>query len=301
MGKHWTLSEEAKRNIRNAAIGRRWSEETKQRVRDSWTPEKRAEASKLHSGENNNFFGKTWTPEHRAKIMASWTPERLEKARQAKLGKKVPQGKGNRKGYSPITTPHPKCDFCDKPIKFNNKIGACREHRLLSKVFKEQRKKNHDENKEERNKKVREYIARPEIRAKKQEYDMEYRKRNAKKIDTRVYQWRVERMARDPLFKFKERLKTRIHHAFRAMGMKKPKHSMELLGGTLEEIQRHIESKFTDGMTWGNYGKWHADHFIPLSSGQTKEEMIQLCHYMNLQPLWALDNLRKGKKILSRP
>jgi hypothetical protein len=51
-------------------------------------------------------------------------------------------------------------------------------------------------------------------------------------------------------------------------------------------------------MTWENQGKWHIDHIIPLSSAKTEKEMYKLCHYTNLQPLWAFDNLSKGSKIL---
>jgi len=52
-------------------------------------------------------------------------------------------------------------------------------------------------------------------------------------------------------------------------------------------------------MSWKNYGRkgWEIDHIIPLSSATTKEELIKLCHYTNLQPLWWWENLEKGNKI----
>jgi len=57
-----------------------------------------------------------------------------------------------------------------------------------------------------------------------------------------------------------------------------------------------LEHQFKEGMNWDNQGKWHIDHIIPLSSGNTEEEIIKLCHYTNLQPLWAIDNMKKGSK-----
>ena len=72
------------------------------------------------------------------------------------------------------------------------------------------------------------------------------------------------------------------------------------MGCDIEFLKKHLENQFLDGMTWddkGFYG-WHIDHIIPLSSAKTEEDVYKLCHYTNLQPLWAKDNYNKGSKII---
>ena len=75
---------------------------------------------------------------------------------------------------------------------------------------------------------------------------------------------------------------------------------INIIGCDLITLKEHIEKQFKDGMNWENYGLfgWHIDHIIPLSSAKTEEELYKLCHYTNLQPLWAEENMKKGNKIL---
>ena len=60
----------------------------------------------------------------------------------------------------------------------------------------------------------------------------------------------------------------------------------------------HLKTKFKEGMTIKNYGDWHVDHIKPCASFDlTDAKQQMLCfHYTNLQPLWAKENLQKGKK-----
>jgi len=72
------------------------------------------------------------------------------------------------------------------------------------------------------------------------------------------------------------------------------------LGCTLDELVAHIEAQWTEGMSWDAYGQrgWHIDHIKPLASFDLTDrgQFLEAAHYTNLQPLWAIDNLKKGHK-----
>lgn len=76
-----------------------------------------------------------------------------------------------------------------------------------------------------------------------------------------------------------------------------------LVGYTVTDLMTHLEKQFRFGMTWENYGKWwHIDHIIPLSrlnyTSYLDPEFKQAWALSNLQPLWKIDNLRKGAKLI---
>lgn len=102
-----------------------------------------------------------------------------------------------------------------------------------------------------------------------------------------------ERKMSDPLFKLRNALRTRLHHALN--GKSKASSTVELLGCTLKQLRERLESMFDDGMTWENYGKWHIDHITPMSKFDLSKasEQKQACNWINLQPLWAKDNFEK--------
>jgi len=139
-------------------------------------------------------------------------------------------------------------------------------------------------------------------------YFENYRKEN----DTHYKNWR--RLNREYLKNYrKEKLRTDINYriscrirgsvntVIRKYKGKKCDSTMKLLGCSVDEFKSYMESKFTKGMTWDNRGfnGWHIDHIKPCSSFDlTKEDEQRKCfHYANLQPLWAKDNLVKGKRF----
>ncbi len=124
-----------------------------------------------------------------------------------------------------------------------------------------------------------------------------YREANRDKIRQDKNRQRKELEAKDPLSLMKRRLRNRTGTAFRRMSWNK-KGTVDLLGAEYQVVFDRITSLFTEGMSWENRELWHIDHIIPLDSATTKEELIKLCHYTNLQPLWAKDNLIKSNKII---
>jgi hypothetical protein len=106
-----------------------------------------------------------------------------------------------------------------------------------------------------------------------------------------------QRFKKDPLFNVKLSLQSRMKYYWKHSGFTKPNKTEILIGGTFQTVANHIEKQFKDGMNWENRGKWHIDHKIPLASATTIEELLELFNYKNLQPLWAIDNLRKGANM----
>jgi len=100
-----------------------------------------------------------------------------------------------------------------------------------------------------------------------------------------------------PIIKLRLRLRARVKLFFNQKGHKKKNSTEEILGANWKTVEAFMEAKFVDGMNWDNIGEWHIDHIIPLSSAETEQETIKLCHYTNLQPLWAFDNMSKGNKL----
>lgn len=108
-----------------------------------------------------------------------------------------------------------------------------------------------------------------------------------------------ERKKSDALFDMKIRFVSATSSAFRRRNWTKSSKTAKLLGCDWNQLKEHIESQFRDGMSWENRSQWHIDHIIPLASARNVDELSKLCHFTNLQPLWAIENIKKGHKIPS--
>jgi hypothetical protein len=122
----------------------------------------------------------------------------------------------------------------------------------------------------------------------------EYREVNIEKIRKRDTNYKKIKRQTDVLYKLRHNIRIRTKQYLLSENT-----TFNLIGCTPEELKTHIEGLFTDGMSWENYGTygWHIDHIIPLSFGKDNNEIIKLCHYTNLQPLWSEDNLKKSNKL----
>lgn len=175
--------------------------------------------------------------------------------------------------------------------------------------IREKAKKYREANKEKINERNKKY--RQENKEKIREARKLYYQKNAEKVKAKSQKYREEhkdyyknydalyqneKLANDPLFKFKRGVRHLIYLSFIRKGKTKSTRTENILGCTIEEFKEYIKGKFEEGMRFENYGEWHLDHVVPLSVAQTEEDVIKLCHYSNFQPLWAIDNLKKGKK-----
>jgi ferredoxin-like protein FixX len=133
---------------------------------------------------------------------------------------------------------------------------------------------------------------------KHQEYLKKYSQINKNRINTYKRNRRNENLE----IKIKSCLRGRLCRVLKDKKIKKEYHMLELLGCSFIDLKHHLENQFKDGMTWGNYGRggWHIDHIKPCASFNLKntEEQKKCFHYSNLQPLWEIENLIKGSKII---
>lgn len=216
------------------------------------------------------------------------------------------------------------CYFGYHPQTKDKLQCRCKECRKLDK------KKHYSENKEKINKKTKKYYE--NNKEKLSDYQKKYREKNKEELQKKYkeryqkspekyylktklyneknkfkvneYKNKYNKLKKNEsvLFKLKVLMRDRLSQYFKYSRINKNNTTLNIIGCLPTELKEYLEQKFCNGMSWDNHGKdgWHIDHIIPLSSAKTEEELYKLCHYTNLQPLWAKDNLSKGSKINSK-
>lgn len=132
------------------------------------------------------------------------------------------------------------------------------------------------------------------------EYNKLYYKKNKLELLEKEKKYKRTKRKQDEIYKFKEQIRNMINSSFKRKKFKKDSHTEDIIGCSVEYFINYLLETYKN-----NYGyeydwkeKVHIDHIVPLKTVKTKEEVISLCNYKNLQLLKAIDNLKKGCKII---
>lgn len=115
-----------------------------------------------------------------------------------------------------------------------------------------------------------------------------------------AYRMRIhkERAANDVGYRFSCRIRTAVFHSLR--GDSKYGYTEQLLGCTIVELRKYLESQFEPWMNWDNWGRgpgtWNVDHVIPVSAFDMSKSSEQLLcwNFTNLRPLSWEKNISKS-------
>jgi len=178
--------------------------------------------------------------------------------------------------------------------------------KLESKLYRENNKEKRSETLKkfyEKNKEkelLRFKIYRDNNKEKRKQTIQKSNEKNKERVNEYARNWKKNQRANNPKYLLISILRSRTKDFLRRTKNFNHIKTLDVIGCTPEFLKEHMEKQFKNEMTWENYGfyGWHIDHIIPLSSAKNEEELYKLCHYTNLQPLWAKENLSKGSKIL---
>ena len=154
-------------------------------------------------------------------------------------------------------------------------------------------------------------------RIRKNELNKKYWKNNIDDPEFKLKQKKKRRenhlkRMEDPLYKLKVSFSRRLNKLLKRVecnrSTNKP-YYLDKLGCSFEEFKIYLESKFEDWMTWENYGLyngelnygWDIDHIIPSVTAKTEDDIYNLSHYTNLQPLCSRINRDIKKDKIKNP
>jgi hypothetical protein len=132
------------------------------------------------------------------------------------------------------------------------------------------------------------------------ERNRQWRISNLPQIRGKQCRYHARRMARDINYRLACLLRARLVATLRRG---RAGSAVRDLGMTIAEFKAHMESQFLPGMTWDNWGKvagtWQIDHLYPLAAADLTDraQLLAVCNYRNLQPLWFADNNAKGDSV----
>jgi hypothetical protein len=201
-------------------------------------------------------------------------------------------------------------------IKADNKLWYENNRQKVNARAKEYRKNNPDKRKEyekawyakNRDKvKASGKVWRANNIEKRRERDKAWQKKNPEKI--KEYRINNSEKLKEHNKKVRSTMKGSLSHKMSSGIRKSLKRGKEgyhwesLIGFTVDQLKKHIECKFTEGMSWDLFlkGEIHIDHIIPVSvhnfETPSDPDFKKCWSLKNLQPLWAKENISKKDKL----
>lgn len=139
-------------------------------------------------------------------------------------------------------------------------------------------------------------------------YNKEWLKENREKYNEYHRKYSNNKRKINLQFRIKDNVSSRIRQCLKKkLSSKNGKSAFDFLPYSMNELKQHLENLFEPWMTWKNWGmgkgNWQIDHKIPESSFSYKsvyDKEFQKCWALeNLQPLDAIENIKKGNKIIN--
>jgi len=156
---------------------------------------------------------------------------------------------------------------------FQNHINEIKKYRKIhSKEIKEYNKKYNKKYFETHQEKIKKY--------QKEYFKIHHEERKKYKNS-----WQKNRCKTNLKYRLSQNMSIAINCSLR--GNKNGRHWEDLVNYSLQDLKKHLEFLFKEGMTWENYGYWHIDHIIPISVFNFSDPS-----HIDFQRCWSLDNLQ---------
>ena len=273
-------------------LGVKSTPEHKEKIRQSNIGQKRSpEVCKAISDRNK---GRIITDEQREKLSQANQKPWTEKRKQASIDRAVIRAS--------IVVDFKVCRICglEKNIsdfyprdggKFgvDNKCKECESERK-KKYYQDNREKKLEQHKEYYQNNKEEICAKALLKSDEiREYKHKYGQREEVKAHRREKQ--NSRRNNDPLFRLKNNLRANLSKAIQNNAQSGK--AIDMIGCSILDFKRHLESNFEPGMSWDNYGNkpgsWHLCHIVTLDNFNLfdESELFVAYNYSNIRPKWA--------------
>lgn len=148
--------------------------------------------------------------------------------------------------------------------------------------------------------KRKEYRSRIDIKLRNKKIKREWDLKNKVLINEKRRLYVSKKYKTDINHKLMVNISNQLSKGLKYNKLTKKNRTFVLLGYSVFDLKKHLESQFTSEMSWDNYGSyWHIDHKIPKSFATNEKELIELFKLDNLQPLEAKTNISKHNKYVA--